>query len=317
MTTDATTRLQNLEISLEAVAAQKEADLIKQHNEELRSKNTELARLLKELRDAQEMLIQSEKMASLGQLTAGIAHEIKNPLNFVNNFSAMTKDLALELTEEIEEHRRDVVESVESDFLELTREIIANAERVLDHGRRAGQIVNSMLVHSRQSGGKKTDIDVNELVETSVDLAYHGFVANNDGFEAAVELALDDGAGSFTVIEDELARVLTNILNNALYAMHEYADARSDGFKPRIRVGTARRDGIVEITVADNGPGISDEHKKKIFEPFFTTKPTGSGTGLGLSQSYEIITKRHGGSLRVEDTAYGGATFVIEIPVAL
>lgn len=315
MTTDAATRLENLETSLEAAAAQKEAELVKVHNEELRSKNAELARLLRELRDAQEMLVQSEKMASLGQLTAGIAHEIRNPLNFVNNFSAITKELAEELSEEIVEHRDETVRAIEREVLDLASEITENADRILRHGRRAGQIVNSMLLHSRQSGGKKTEVDVNELVSTCVDLAYHGFIAGNGDFEAVIERALGDDAGTFSVIEDEVARVLTNILNNALYAVHEHAQTSEDGFEPRIRVQTVRRDEMIEMTISDNGPGIDDERKKKVFEPFYTTKPTGSGTGLGLSQSYEIITERHGGSLKVADTEGGGATFVVEVPV--
>ncbi|HUF08763.1 MAG TPA: tetratricopeptide repeat-containing sensor histidine kinase [Rhodothermales bacterium] len=314
MGADAATRLQNLEISLEVAAAQKEAEMIKAHIKELQAKNTELARLLKELEDAQEMLIQSEKMASLGQLTAGIAHEIKNPLNFVNNFSEMTKDLIEELSEAVMEHRDEPVRAIEGDVLKLASEITANADRILEHGRRAGQIVNSMLVHSRQSGGKKTEVDVNALVSTCVDLAYHGFVANNGGFEPVIERSLAGDAGTFTVIEDEVARVVTNVLNNALYAVHEHARTAGDGFQPRIRVQTSRRVGRIEVTIADNGAGIDDERKRKVFEPFYTTKPTGSGTGLGLSQSYEIVTKRHGGTLTVADTEGGGATFVVGIP---
>jgi len=316
LSTDAATRIENLEISLEAAAAQKEAELIKSYNDELRQKNDDLARLLQELKDAQEMLVQSEKMASLGQLTAGIAHEIRNPLNFVNNFSVVTKDLAEELADEITEHRTEKIEAVEDDLRGITEEIIANAERILEHGHRAGQIVNSMLVHSRQSGGRKTEVDVNELVLTCVDLAFHGFTAEKELFEPALECDFDTEAGTFTVIEDEMARVITNILNNALYATHEHARAAGDGFEPRVRIRTSRRDGMIEITVVDNGTGIRDENKKKVFEPFFTTKPTGSGTGLGLSQSYEIVSKRHGGTLKVSDTPGGGATFVVNIPLA-
>ncbi len=315
MGADATSRLQNLEISLEAAAAQKEAEMIRAHNTELQAKNTELARLLKELRDAQEMLIQSEKMASLGQLTAGIAHEIKNPLNFVNNFSAMTKDLADELTEEIVGHRDEVVRSIEQQILELASEINANAERILEHGRRAGQIVNGMLVHTRQSGGKKTEVDVNELVSNSLDLAYHGFLVNHQGCKVIIEQQLAEDAGSFNVIEDEIARVFTNIMNNAFYAVREQVETLGEEFVPRVSVTTARRGGMIEVSVSDNGSGISDEVKKKVFEPFFTTKPTGSGTGLGLSQSYEIVSKRHGGTLTVKDAIGGGATFVVSIPV--
>ncbi|HLE57796.1 MAG TPA: ATP-binding protein, partial [Rhodothermia bacterium] len=315
LSTDTDTRLQHLEISLEAAAAQKEAQLVRAYNEELKEKNDELARLLQELKDAQEMLVQSEKMASLGQLTAGIAHEIRNPLNFVNNFSVVTKDLAEELADEITEHRTEKIETVEDDLRGITEEIIANAERILEHGSRAGQIVNSMLVHSRQSGGRKTEVDVNELVLTCIDLAFHGFTADKEEFEPAIECDFDTEAGTFQVIEDEVARVVTNILNNAFYATCEHARSAGDGFEPRVRIRTARRDGMIEITVADNGPGIPDENKKKVFEPFFTTKPTGSGTGLGLSQSYEIVQKRHGGTLKVSDTPGGGATFVVNIPL--
>jgi len=316
MSADADTRFQNLEFSFEAAAAQKEADLVRKHNEELTRKNTELARLIQELKETQEMLIQSEKMASLGQLTAGIAHEIKNPLNFVTNFSVMTKDLAEELAEEISVHRDDKVAMVEADFRDLAAEIIANAERILEHGQRAAQIVNSMLVHSRQSGGRKMRVDVNELVLNCIDLAFHGFSADDESLEPSLECHFDDKAGTFSVIEDEMARVITNILNNAFYATHEHAQSTDDGFKPHVQVRTSRRHGVVEITIADNGPGIREEHKAKVFEPFFTTKPSGSGSGLGLSQSYEIVTKRHGGSLKVDDTPGGGATFVVGIPVA-
>ena len=316
MSADSDSRLENLEISLSAAAAQKEAELIKVHNEELQAKNTELAGLLDELRSAQEMLIQSEKLASLGQLTAGIAHEIRNPLNFVNNFSAMTKELADELSGEVKKHRHEVVEAIEDEILELATEITANADRILEHGRRAGHIVDSMLIHSRRSSGKKTDVDVNDLVSTSVDLAYHGFTAIEGDFELEIETVLSKNVGAFPVIEEDVARVMTNILSNAFYAVREQA-ARSDGdFVPKIRVETVRRNGEIEITVADNGPGIEDEQKARIFEPFYTTKPTGSGTGLGLSQSYEIITQRHGGRISVVDSPGGGATFVLAIPIA-
>jgi signal transduction histidine kinase len=261
------------------------------------------------------MLIQSEKMASLGQLTAGIAHEMRNPLNFVTNFSSITRELAKELSEEIKEHRDDKVSAIESDILELASDIGANAERILEHGERAGQIVDSMLVHSRRSGGKKTEVGVNELVSTSLDLAHHGFMATNGDFDLEIERVLADDAGAVVIIEDEVAHVLTNILNNALYAVREQLETSGDGFVPRIRVETLRRNGAVEMIVSDNGSGIDDDRKKKVFEPFYTTKPTGSGTGLGLSQSYEIITERHGGSLRIRDTEGGGATFVITVPV--
>ena len=311
---DAATRLKNLEASLDAAAKEKQAELVMEHNEELRSKNAELARLLKELQDTQEMLIQSEKMASLGQLTAGIAHEIRNPLNFVNNFSALTKDLADELDEAIRSHPDETVGALEDDLLELVGDITANSERILDHGRRAGQIVTSMLVHSRQSGGKKTEVDVNSFVATCVDLAHHGFLAIHEDFEVDVERFPGDKVGSFNVIEEELARVITNILGNAFYAVHEHAQSAGGGFRPRISVRTLRSDGSIELRISDNGPGIDDERKKKVFEPFYTTKPTGVGTGLGLSQSYEIVVERHGGRLSVVDTAGGGATFVVSVP---
>ena len=315
MSSDTATRLQSLEVSLAATAAQKEAELTKAHNTELRSKNAELARLLNELRDTQEMLIQSEKMASLGQLTAGIAHEIRNPLNFVNNFSLMTKELVAELRDEMDKHPNSTIREVEPALAELATEITENTDRILEHGRRAGQIVNSMLVHSRESGGKKTEVDLNDFVSTCVDLAHHGFLATKEDFEVDVEKSFEDGVGQVTVIEDEVIRVLTNILGNAFYAVHEHAQNSEGGFRPRISVSTTAKDGFAMIGISDNGPGIDDDLKRKIFEPFFTTKPTGSGTGLGLSQSYEIIVERHGGTLDVHDTDSGGATFVITLPV--
>jgi len=259
------------------------------------------------LKSAQARLVQSEKMASLGEMTAGIAHEIKNPLNFVNNFA----ELNSELVDELEEHMKDGL-----DVKELLADLKTNASQIARHGKRADDIVRAMMQHASGGTGERRVTDINELVEEYVSLAYHGMRATDPNFNVTIERDFDAGAGTFSVVPQEVGRVFLNLLSNAFYVVREKGAAGVDGYSPKVVVRTRRLADRVEVRVADNGLGISDDVKDRIFEPFFTTKPTGSGTGLGLSLSYEIITAGHGGEMTIEETPGGGATFVVILPVA-
>jgi signal transduction histidine kinase len=284
----------------------------------LRARNKELERLVAErtaelkqslfnLKTTQQQLVQSEKMASLGALTAGIAHEIKNPLNFINNFSSLSKELVEELREALEAGDTD---EVESGLAHLTM----NAAKIEEHGRRADRIVRSMMEHARGDSGARETVDLNELVDKYVHLAYHGTRARLPDFDAEIERDLGDAVGQVELVPQEIGRVILNLIANAVDAVHEQATRVRGAHAPRIMVGTRRLGEQVEIRVVDNGPGIPEKVRTRIFEPFFTTKPTGSGTGLGLSLAYDIITMGHGGRLTVESDDGRGATFIIELP---
>ena len=282
---------------------------------------------LNDLKAAQTQLVQAEKMASLGELTAGIAHEIQNPLNFVNNFSEVSTELLDELKEEIENGNLEEV-------MIIAEDVIQNLGKILHHGKRADGIVKSMLQHSRGSGGQKLPTDMNTLADEYLRLSYHGFRAKDKSFNADFKLEADESIPKIEVVPQEIGRVLLNLINNAFYAVDKRAKENEADYKPKVIVRTsssplekggnkARPDGpvgrgglngVVTITVSDNGPGISPEIKDKIFQPFFTTKPTGSGTGLGLSLSYDII-KAHGGEIKVESNEGKGTEFIIKIPV--
>jgi signal transduction histidine kinase len=278
-----------------------------------------------QLKSTQSQLIQSEKMASLGELTAGIAHEIQNPLNFVNNFSEVNKELISELKEEA---KKGDIEEVQA----LADDIALNEEKIIHHGKRADSIVKGMLQHSRTSEGVKEKTDINALAEEYLRLAYHGLRAKDKSFNATFNLELDKNLPKIKVIPQEIGRVLLNLINNAFYASSSKASlSQSKGatedsnFKPMVEVSTKKLEGKVEIRVKDNGPGIPESIRDKIFQPFFTTKPAGQGTGLGLSLSYDII-KAHGGEIRVESNDIDGGSvqaltktgteFIIEIPIA-
>lgn len=279
---------------------------------ELRDRTEELSRSLDDLRTAQDRLIQTEKLASLGQLTAGIAHEIKNPLNFVNNFSQLSAELVDEMTEIFENTALDEV-SRQKELDEIRGLLKGNLEKVVQHGKRADSIVKNMLLHSREGSGELRAADINGLVEESLNLAYHGARAEKSGFNITLQRKFDLTAGSVELYPQEVTRALLNLISNGFYAAskRENGDA---GIEPTLSAETRNLGDSVEIRIRDNGAGIPPEVKKKIFIPFFTTKPAGEGTGLGLSMTHDIIVKQHGGSIRV-DTEPGEYTeFIVTLP---
>jgi signal transduction histidine kinase len=261
---------------------------------------------LAELKATQSQLIQSEKMASLGELTAGIAHEIQNPLNFVNNFSDLNTEL-------IDELQLGLKAGHIHEAFSISNNIKSNEQKILHHGKRADAIVKGMLQHSRSGTGVKEPTDINALTDEYLRLRYHGFRANDSGFSAIMKTDFDETIGNIRILPQDIGRVLLNLYNNAFYAIHEKAKKQTNGYEPTISVTTKKTNNIVEIAVWDNGNGIPQKAIDKIFQPFFTTKPAGQGTGLGLSLCYDII-KAHGGEIKV-DTREGEFTeFVIQIP---
>lgn len=254
--------------------------------------NIDLTRALMDLKAAQAQLIQSEKMASLGELTAGIAHEIQNPLNFVNNFSETAEDLLKEIEDCLQMGRVDEAGVI-------IEEVKQNLQKISHHGKRADSIVKGMLLHSRKSDGQKMPTDINALVDEYLRLAYHGLRAKDKGFNATLQTRYDERIGTIQIVPQDIGRVLLNLFNNAFYAVTERKKTAGKDFEPTIQVMTRLDDNQVKIRVKDNGTGISSKAMEKIFQPFFTTKPAGSGTGLGLSLSYDIV-KAHGGELKVK-----------------
>ena len=277
-----------------------------------------------DLKQAQQQLVQSEKMASLGELTAGIAHEIQNPLNFVNNFSEVNEELLAEMKDELRNGKID-------DALALAENVLENQKKINHHGKRADGIVKGMLQHSRSSSGVKEPTDINVLADEYLRLAYHGFRAKDKSFNAKFETDFDPKVEAINVVPQEIGRVILNLINNAFYAVNarlnesfgqEKSKQNIAGYEPFIWVSTRRVDsplgvggsgGKIEIKVKDNGNGIPDSIKEKIFQPFFTTKPTGQGTGLGLSLSYDIV-KAHGGEIKIVSENNVGTTFTIYLP---
>jgi PAS domain S-box-containing protein len=269
---------------------------------------------LQELQVAQDRLVQTEKLASLGQLTAGIAHEIKNPLNFVNNFSALSAELVDEMTDVFQNSALD--EASRRKELDEIRELLkSNLDKVVQHGKRADAIVKNMLLHSREGSGEHRVVDINALVEESLNLAYHGARAEKQGFNITMERSLDPAAGEVDVFPQDITRVLLNLISNGFYAATKrITQAGGDGYEPTLSASTRSLGDQVEIRIRDNGTGIPPEVKEKMFNPFFTTKPAGEGTGLGLSISHDIIVKQHGGAIEV-DTEPGEYTeFRIVLP---
>jgi len=262
---------------------------------------------LETVRSTQSQLIQSEKMASLGELTAGIAHEIQNPLNFVNNFSEVNYELIEEMQEEIENGNLEEIKAIAQDLKE-------NEKKINHHGKRAESIVKGMLLHSRGSTGQKEPTDINALCDEYLRLSYHGFRAKDKSFNADFKLDADEKLPKIDVVPQDIGRVLLNLMNNAFYAVAKQAKESMNGYLPSVVVSTQKLNDKIEIRVHDNGPGIPDEIKDKIFQPFFTTKPTGQGTGLGLSLSYDIVTKSHAGTLSLDSTEGKGTTFIIQLP---
>jgi len=285
---------------------------LKQQNLQLEEKvmvrTKELNHSLEELRAVQAQLIQSEKMASLGELTSGIAHEIQNPLNFVNNFSELNRELIRDLKAEVKNGNFQEADA-------LADSIEANEEKINHHGKRADGIVKSMLQHSRTRTGKRELTDINALCDEYLRLSYHGYRAKDKSFTSKSETDFDTSLPKINVVPQDIGRVVLNLINNAFYVVNEKAKRSINGYEPAVILGTKGLNGTVEIAVRDNGSGVPDSIREKIFQPFFTTKPTGQGTGLGLSLSYDIV-KAHGGELNVETKEGEGSIFTIRLPVA-
>jgi signal transduction histidine kinase len=286
----------------EAQAVRAAQDLI-----EIKDARKKAEDALAALKATQQQLIQAEKMASLGELTAGIAHEIQNPLNFVNNFSEVSKELVQELKTEVDKGGLQEVQALADDLL-------SNLDKVTRHGRRADSIVKSMLQHSRGSSGEKLPTDINSLVKEHLRLSYHGYRAKDQSFHIEISTDYDSHVGQLSVVPQEIGRVLLNLFNNAFYAVQEKKARLNGTFEPVVSVSTRRESKAVVIIVKDNGTGMSSKVAEKVFQPFFTTKPTGEGTGLGLSLSYDIITKGHSGELKVDSKEGEGSEFIIKLP---
>lgn len=312
-------RLKAIEKEREYEIAQKlkaelEVQVIARTSELIRQKE-ELEKTLTDLKAAQSQLVHAEKMASLGELTAGIAHEIQNPLNFVNNFSEVSEELLQELQQELGRGNLEEAKAISQDVIE-------NLKKIHHHGKRADGIVKGMLQHSRTGSGHKEPTDINELADEFLRLSYHGLRAKDKSFNADFKMDFDASLPKVNIVPQDIGRVLLNLINNAFYACgnSEYRKKNPE-LKPTVTVSTKKLGRGVQITVSDNGPGIPEDIKEKIFQPFFTTKPTGQGTGLGLSLSYDII-KAHGGEISVKrnsDSSNGenslGTSFIIEFPM--
>jgi signal transduction histidine kinase len=267
--------------------------------ESVQTRTRELAESLEGLRTTQDRLVQTQKLASLGQLTAGIAHEMKNPLNFVNNFSTLSAELVDELNDTLKS--LPFSNDARAHLNELTETLRDNLEKVVHHGRRADTIVKNMLLHSRESSGEHRRVDINAIVEESLKLAWHGARAEKQGFEVAIERSLDPTAGEVDIFPQDVTRALLNVIANGFYATTKRkAEADSSGYEPTLAASTKSLGDRVEIRIRDNGTGMPPDVKEKMFDPFFTTKPAGEGTGLGLSISHDIIVQQHAGSIEVE-----------------
>ncbi|MBC7935026.1 MAG: two-component sensor histidine kinase [Rhizobacter sp.] len=296
--------------------------LVYRNNRQKQKANQILQQTLAELRSTQQQLIQSEKMASLGELTAGIAHEIQNPLNFVNNFS----EINMELIEEVRSQKATI--NME-ELQEILSDIAVNEEKINHHGKRADAIVKGMLQHSQSAKGQKEATDINALCEEYLRLSYHGLRAKDKSFNATLKTEFDESIGKINIVPQDMGRVIMNLLTNAFYAVAEKKKLYGDNYQPAVTIGTGRSPlsrrgpvptfrevgGEVLITITDNGNGIPTSIIDKIFQPFFTTKPTGHGTGLGLSLAYDIV-KAHGGSITVDTENRTGTSFLVKLPIS-
>ena len=312
----------NLQITHRFEQAKKEADAYRQRNDELAALNealqkqkeeTEAQKLVAEtslhqLKETQAQLVQKEKMASLGELTAGIAHEIQNPLNFVNNFSEVNSEL-------LSEAEGLLLQGLNEEALACLKDLKENEQKITYHGRRADAIVKGMLQHSRTGSGKKEPANINDLAAEYLRLAFHGMRAKDNSFNATVETYFDSSLDAVNVVPQAIGRVLLNLFNNAFYAVEQKKKQGNGNYNPVVSVHTKKEGNRVVIIVRDNGIGIPQQVSEKVFQPFFTTKPTGEGTGLGLSLSYDIVTKGHGGELKVESKEGEGAAFTVLLPV--
>jgi two-component system, NtrC family, sensor kinase len=293
------TIMTSLKAELEVQVAQRTAELTKQKEE--------LQQTVVELKATQAQLIQSEKMASLGELTAGIAHEIQNPLNFVNNFSEVNTELIAEMKAEIDKGNLEEVKAIANDIAD-------NEQKINHHGKRADAIVKGMLQHSRSSTSQKEPTDINALADEYLRLAYHGLRAKDKAFNATMNTNYDKAIRNINIIPQDIGRVFLNLYTNAFYAVTEKKKQNAGGYEPTVSVNTKKTGNRIYISVRDNGNGIPQKALDKIFQPFFTTKPTGQGTGLGLSLSYDIV-KAHGGEIKVETKEGEGSEFIIQLPV--
>jgi len=284
------------------------AAILWRNNQRKQKDKLKIEQAYNELKSTQSQLIQSEKMASLGELTAGIAHEIQNPLNFVNNFSDVNKELVDELQQELKAGKIN-------DAIAISNDIKDNEEKINHHGKRADAIVKGMLQHSRSSTGQKELTDINALCDEYLRLAYHGLRAKDKSFTADIKTDFDNNIGKVNIIPQDIGRVILNLINNAFYAVDEKKKKTNSGYEPTVSVSTKKNNGKVEISVKDNGNGIPQKVLDKIFQPFFTTKPTGQGTGLGLSLSFDIV-KAHGGEIKVETKEGKGTDFIIYLPIS-
>ena len=284
----------------------------------MEARTRELGKSLEDLRTAQDRLVQTEKLASLGQLTAGIAHEIKNPLNFVNNFSAVSVELIDELREALEGVHLD--SKLRAEIGEIADTLQGNLNKVVQHGKRADSIVKNMLLHSREGSGDHRPADINAIVEESLNLAYHGARAEKSGFNITLRRDFDPAAGMIDLYPQEITRVFLNLISNGFYAANKRKETGKEAgepdFEPTLSAATKSLGNKVEIRIRDNGTGIPREVKEKMFNPFFTTKPAGEGTGLGLSMSHDIIVKQHGGKIDVATEPGVFTEFVITLPRA-
>jgi signal transduction histidine kinase len=289
-------------------------DLLTQVNEQEKKKSEELEKALDQLRKAQDQLVVQQKLASLGSLTAGIAHEIKNPLNFVTNFAEVSVSLVDELRESTEEQSTHLDPKELENIRSILDDLQQNVAKIREHGKRADGIVRNMLMHSRGHAGDHQLTNLNSLLAEYVKLAYHGMRAQNQNFNVTIQEQYDPTLEPVSVVAHDLGRVFLNITNNACYAAYEKKKKVGDGFSPTIAVKTKNLGSRAEIRIRDNGDGMPESVKQRIFEPFFTTKPTGSGTGLGLSMSFEIVVQQHKGQLQVETEPGKYAEFIITLP---
>jgi two-component system, NtrC family, sensor kinase len=290
-----------------AILLEETIEELEQKRKAIEESNSALTKSLQELKAAQAQLIQSEKMASLGELTAGIAHEIQNPLNFVNNFSEVNIELSDEILEAAEKGNL-------KEIRQLAADIRSNQEKIREHGKRADGIVKGMLQHSRTSSGDKEPTDINAVADEYLRLAYHGIRAKDILFNAKLVTDFDKNLGKVNIIPQDIGRVILNLITNAFYAVAEKKKLVEGEYEPVVTVSTKKNGDKVFITVADNGNGIPEKVLDKIFQPFFTTKPTGQGTGLGLSLSYDII-KAHSGEINIHNNPGEGAEFIITLPI--
>jgi signal transduction histidine kinase len=285
----------------------------KRAEEQIRTARDAAEKALRELQLAQASLVHAQKMAALGQVTAGIAHEIKNPLNFVNNFAGLSVELLDELKEAA--HAVDAIDpGKRAEIVETIRMLTGNLEKIVEHGRRADGIVRSMLQHSRGSSDDRQSTNLNALAEEALNLAYHGARAQDPNFDIALEHDLDSDLAPVDVVPQELTRVLLNLIGNGFYAVTKRGRESDGTYRPALKVTTRDFGESVEVRVRDNGVGVPPEDRDKLFQPFFTTKPTGEGTGLGLSISYEIVTQQHGGTITVDSEVGDFTEFTVRLP---